>query len=158
MMGMWCVLIVRLKSTVGLLALPISKNNIEQVKPVKKFKQSEIRIRKRRIQTCSATLPSEKLLLFLSWSAFQHQFRATIWHQNKLENTEVDTIIKDGGELKWKWADRQQILDTLNKCLWRGSQPFKFTVKRSYWVQGERLWDSLGNCHCGPDMVVILTI
>jgi len=66
MMGMWCVLIVRLKSTVGLLALPISKNNIEQVKPVKKFKQSEIRIRKRRIQTCSATLPSEKLLLFLS--------------------------------------------------------------------------------------------
>ena len=48
-MDMQCVPIARLEFTVGLLALPISKNNIKEVKPVKKLKQSEIRIRRRRI-------------------------------------------------------------------------------------------------------------
>jgi hypothetical protein len=64
-MDMRCVPIARLESTVGLSALPISKNDIKEVKPVKKLKQSEIRIRRRSIRPCSATLPSEKPLLSL---------------------------------------------------------------------------------------------
>ena len=43
-MDMGCVPIARLEYTVGLSALPILKNDIKEVKPVKKLKQSEIKL------------------------------------------------------------------------------------------------------------------